>query len=317
MLIGLVCLFLLTPILVQADYPEREITIYVGAAAGGTTDLGIRILAETVSKEFGKPVVVVNKPGGGQTVASTLVSRAQPDGYTLGAVSATAFVEVPHFRKVPYDVQKDFTWIATYAEYNCGLVVKADAPWKTLTEFLDYAKKNPGKVLCGNDGYGTGSQIMMALLAVKNGIEWKQIPISGGAKLATSLLGGHIHAWFASGLQALYIRDGSMRLLVSFFGKRSKLAPDVPTLEELGYEKLPTGRPMVIVGPAGIPDPVQKKLEVAFLKAMNEPGYLKFLDNVDFPYTFLDGRTTAKNIETNYKIWGEFIRLTGIKEKQE
>ncbi|OGP52456.1 MAG: hypothetical protein A3K30_07050 [Deltaproteobacteria bacterium RBG_13_51_10] len=316
-LMGWVCLFLLAPILAQADYPDREITVYCGSSAGGTTDLGIRILSDMVSKEFGQPIVVVNKAGASHTVCANLVANAKPDGYTLGGLSATAFAEVPHLRKVPYDVKKDFTWIATYTEYTCGLVVKADAPWKNLEEFLDYGKKNPGKLIYGSDGYGTGGHIIMEYLAFKKGgVDWKHVPIPGGAKLATSLLGGHIKAWSAAGTHVQFVKDGAMRLLVSYNKTRMKAAPDVPTLEELGYKGFPRGRYLAIIAPRGLPDPIQKKLEVAYLKAMKEPAYLKFLDNIQFPATFAGGKETDKNIEENYKIWGEFIRATGIKEQE-
>jgi tripartite-type tricarboxylate transporter receptor subunit TctC len=312
-----ILLLLLAPWPAQADFPDREITVYCGSSAGGTTDLGIRILSEMVSKEFGQPVVVINKAGASHTVCANLVANAKPDGYTLGGLSATAFTEVPNLRKVPYDVKKDFTWIATYTEYTCGLAVKADAPWKNLEEFLDYGKKNPGKVIYGSDGYGTGGHIIMEYLAFKKGgIDWKHLPIPGGAKLATSLLGGHIQAWSAAGTHVQFVKDGAMRLLVSYNKKRMKAAPDVPTLEELGYKGFPRGRYLVIIAPKNLPDPIQKKLESAFLKAMEKPVYTKFLDNIQFLPTFHNGKETAENLEETYKIWAEFIRLTGVKGRE-
>ncbi|MBI5966768.1 MAG: tripartite tricarboxylate transporter substrate binding protein [Deltaproteobacteria bacterium] len=315
--IGGVCLFLFAPIPAQAGYPDRETNVYCGSSAGGTTDVCIRILSETVSKEFGQPIVVVNKPGASHTVCANLVANAKPDGYTLGALSATAFAEVPHLRKVPYNVKEDFTWIATYTEYTCGLVVKADAPWKNLEEFLDYARKNPGKMTYGSDGYGVGGHIIMEYLALKKGgIDWNHVPIPGGAKLATSLLGGHIQAWSAAGTHVQFVKDGTMRLLVSYNRMRMKAAPNVPTLDELGYKGFPRGRYLVIIAPKGLPDPIQKKLEGAYLKAMKEPIYLKYLDTIQFPFTFADGKETAKNLEENSKIWREFIHMTGIKEKE-
>lgn len=312
-----VCLFLFGPVLAQAEYPEREITVYCGSSAGGTTDMCIRILSEIVSKEFGQPVVVVNKAGASHTICANLVANAKPDGYTLGGLSATAFVEVPHLRRVPYNIKKDFTWIATFTEYTCGLAVKADAPWKNLEEFLDDAKKNPGKIIYGSDGYGVGGHIIMEYLALKKGgIDWKHVPIPGGAKLATALLGGHIKAWAAAGTHVQFIKDGAMRLLASFNKTRMKGAPDVPTLEEVGYKGLFRRGPLVIIGPQGLPDYIQKKLEVAYLKAMKEPVYHKYLDNIQFAPTFADGKETAKDMEESSKTWGDFVRMTGIKEKE-
>jgi len=313
----MILLILTSASLAQGAYPDRETTVYCGSSAGGTTDVSIRILSETLSKTLGQPFVVVNKAGASHTVCANLVANSKPDGYTLGALSATAFAEVPHLRKVPYNVKQDFTWVATYTEYTCGLVVKADAPWKSLEDFLSHAQKNPGQITYASDGYGTGGHVLMEYLALKKGkIDWNHVPMAGGAKMATALLGGHIHAWSAAGSHVQFVKDKTMRLLVGYNRTRMKAAADVPTLAELGYQGIPRGRYLVIIGPKGLPDAIQKKLEAAFLSAMKEPAYLKYLETIQFPTTFADGKETAKNIEENSKIWGEFIRMTGIKEKE-
>lgn len=308
---------LVVPVLAMGAWPEREVTVYNGSTAGGVTDLASRLLSDTVGKIIGQPVVVVNKPGAAHTVCANLVANAKPDGYTLGALSSSAFTQVPHMRKVPYDVKKDFSWIVTYTEYTSGLVVKADAPWKTLEEFLDYAKKNPGKIIYGSDGYGMGTHVLMEYIALKRGgIDWKHVPIAGGPKLATALLGGHIHAWSAAGTHVQMIKDKTVRLLVSFNNYRMKAAPDVPTLIELKIIDLSVGTALVIVGPKNLPEPILKKLEDAYVTAMKEPSYLAYMDKVEFPHVFLGSKETAQKIEMQYRGWGEMIRATGIKEEQ-
>jgi tripartite-type tricarboxylate transporter receptor subunit TctC len=142
------------------------------------------------------------------------------------------------------------------------------------------------------------------------------VPIPGGAKLSTALLGGHVHAWSAAGTHVQFVKDGTMRLLASYNKARMKAAPDVPTLDEMGYKGAPRGRYLVIIGPRSLPDLIQKKLETAFLKAMQEPVYHRFLENIQFLPTFADGKETGKNLEESSKIWEEFIRMTGIKEKE-
>jgi len=196
------------------------------------------------------------------------------------------------------------------------LVVRTDAPWKTLEEFLDYAKKNPGKMIYGSDGYGLGTHILMEYMAVrKGGIDWKHVPIPGGPKLATALLGGHIQAWSAAGTHVKFIKEGKIRLLVSYNETRLKYAPEVPTMNELGYN-LAIGTPLVIVGPKGLPEAILKKLAEAYLKAMKEPAYLQFLDRVDFVQNFLGPVDLAKAIESTSKGWKELIEATGIKEEK-
>ena len=316
-MMGVVFCILLAPIPAMGEYPDREVTVYNGSSAGGVTDLASRLLSDTVGKTIGQPVVVVNKPGAAHTVCANLVANAKPDGYTLGALSSSAFTQVPHMRKVPYDFRKDFTWIATYTEYTSGLVVKADAPWKTLEEFLDYAKKNPGKIIYGSDGFGMGTHILMEYIALKRGgIDWKHVPIAGGPKLATALLGGHIHAWSAAGTHVQMIKDKTVRLLVSFNNYRMKAAPDVPTLQELKITDLSVGTALVIVGPQNLPEPILKKVEDAYVKAMKEPSYLGYMDKVEFPHVFRGSKETAQTMELQSKGWGEMIRVTGIKEEQ-
>jgi len=312
------CLFLLGPVGAQGEYPEREVILYCSSSAGGTTDLNARYLSEAISKILGQPIVVVNKPGAAHTICANFVANAKPDGYSIGCIAGSAFIQGPSLRKVPYDVVKDFAYIATCSEYTMGLTVRADAPWKTLEEFLDYAKKNPGKIIYGSDGHGVGPHILMEYVAYKKGgIGWKHVPYSGGARNAPALLGGHTHAWAAAGTQVQFIKDGNMRMLVCFNDTRQKYAPDVPTLKELGYIDVPTGIPIVFVGPKGLPDPIQKKLETAYLKAMRDPAYAQFLEKLNMPPSILGAKETAKDIEEKLKIWKELVRLAGIKEKEE
>jgi tripartite-type tricarboxylate transporter receptor subunit TctC len=311
---GFVFLLLLVPCLAFGAWPEREITVYNGSSAGGVTDLGARLLSDSVSKMFAQPVVVVNKPGAAHTICANLVANAKPDGYTLGTLSGHVFGIIPHMRKLPFDWKKDFTWIGTYTEYTSGLVVKNDAPWKNLNEFLDDAQKNPGKMIYGSDGHGTGTHILMEYIALKRGgINWKHVPIAGGPKLATALLGGHIHAWAAAGSHVQMIKDKQVRLLVAFNNVRMKAASDVPTLMELKVTDQAVGTSLVIIGPKGMPEPAVKKLEDAYLKAMKEQSYLQFLEKVEFPPVFAGSTETAKTVERQHNGWGEMVRATGIK----
>jgi tripartite-type tricarboxylate transporter receptor subunit TctC len=314
---GFVFLLLLIPCLAFGAWPEREITVYNGSTAGGVTDLSARLLSDTVSKMFEQPVVVVNKPGAAHVICANLVANAKPDGYTLGTLSAHVFGIIPHMRKLPFDWKKDFTWIGTYTEYTSGLVVKNDAPWKTLDDFLNDAKKNPGKIIYGTDGHGAGTHILMEYIALKKGgIDWKHVPIAGGPKLATALLGGHIHAWSAAGSHVQMIKDKQVRLLAAFNNMRMKAAPDVPTLMEVKITDLAVGTSLVIIGPKGMPEPIVKKLEEAYLKAMKEPSYLQFLEKVEFPPVFAGSMETARTMERQNKGWGEMVLSTGIKMEE-
>jgi tripartite-type tricarboxylate transporter receptor subunit TctC len=314
---GTMGLFLLVPALALGAYPDREITVYVGSSAGGTTDMGIRLLSDMVSKSFGQPIVVVNKPGASHTLCANFVANSKPDGYTLGAFSASAVIQVPHLRKVPYDPMKGFTYVATYTDYTSGLVVHKDAPWKTMKEFMDYSKNNPGEMIYGSDGHGVATHILMEYLALKwGGVNWKHVPIAGGPKLATALLGGHIKAWAGAGSHVQFVKDGTMRLLLSFNIVRMQAAPDVPTIFELYLKEYLLGTPLLIAGPKGLPEPILKKLEKAYLEATKDPSYQKFLDNIQYPRIIHGAQETTEDLEKQSKGWAEILKITGIKEQE-
>ncbi len=312
-------IFFFLPLLAWAEFPEREITVYCSSSAGGVTDLSIRFASDMASKQLGKPIVIVNKPGASHSIASNLVANAKPDGYTIGAISGSAFGEIPYIRKVSYDFRKDFAFIATYSEYPQGLAVKADAPWKTLDEFLNYAKKNPGKIIYSTDGHGVAAHILMEYLALKKGgIEWKHLPIAGGPGQVTALLGGHTNAYGAAGSHVPFVKDKTMRLLVTFNQTRMKYAPEVPTLLELGYPEVPKGVSIYIVSPKGVPAAIRDKLEGTYLKALREPGYRDLQEKLGMPpIAYVGSKETAADVELKAKIWGELIKRTGIKEQEE
>jgi len=138
---------------------------------------------------------------------------------------------------------------------------------------------------------------------------------SGGPKLVTALLGGHINAYAAAGSHVQFIKDGTMRLLVGFNKNRMKAAPEVPTLQELGYN-IQVGMNAVISGPKGLPDPIQKKLEEAYLEAMKTPAFEKYLNTIDSPPAFAGAGATAKGIEEDSTVLGRIIKEAGIKEEQ-
>ena len=149
---------------------------------------------------------------------------------------------------------------------------------------------------------------MEYLAQKKGGIEWKHVPIAGGPKLATALLGGHIHAWPGGGSHIQFIRDGTMRLLVSMNKKRIKYAPDVPTIYELGITDLSLGVDAILIGPRDLPDGIREKLE----KIRNG----KLLDKLEMLPSFFNSKETAKNLELQYKAYGELVRATGIKAEE-
>jgi tripartite-type tricarboxylate transporter receptor subunit TctC len=257
----------------RAEYPERPISLLVSYAPGGSSDMTARVLAVDAEKILGQPIIVENRGGGGGTLALAHVANAQPDGYTICQAASTGIVRTPLLQKVPYKPLASFTPIMAYVgAHNSGLVVKSDAPWKTMREFLDYAKKNPRKVKYGTPGVGTALHHAMEFVAHQEGIEWVHVPFPGSAPAINSLLGGHVTAGSVGPELVPFAQAGSLRTLGTHEYKRSATFPDVPTFREQGFDFV-NETVFSIFGPAGLPPDVVKKLETAFTKAMESPQF--------------------------------------------
>ena len=264
----------------MAAYPEKPVNLMIPYGGGGTTDVCARLLANLAQKDFATPIVVVNKPGGGGVLMHELLAQAKPDGYTLGVVATGVLTRTPFLRKVRYNPEKDFTYIMLFALWQYGLVVKADSPWKTLDEFLDYAKKNPGKVTYSTAGTGSAQYLAMEYLAQVKGIKWTHIPYKGGINAVTALLGGHVTACAQAVEWKPYVESGQLRLLAVLGGQRIPTFPKVKTLKELGYDYEVVSGPG-IAGPAGLPPAVVNYVTKAFGKAAHEKEFLDLLKKLD------------------------------------
>jgi tripartite-type tricarboxylate transporter receptor subunit TctC len=255
-------------------YPNRPITMILGFSPGGPTDLALRALTDCASKTLNQPISIIFKPGGATSVSLSILKGEKPDGYTLG-VMASGGVRASLFQKVPYDPIEDFTHIMQFGEYEFGLAALTNAPWKTMKQFLDYAKNNPDKIRYSSAGVGGGGHIPMERLAMEAGIKWLHIPYDGDAPACIALLGGHVDAAAGgAGGWKSFFESGKFRLLSVFMEKRVSSFPEVPTLIELGYNIVTPG-PVAIAGPKGLPEPIVAKLNQTFKKCMEDPTFIK------------------------------------------
>ena len=266
------------------QFPTRPVTLIVPWPAGGSTDIGMRALAAATEKHLGQSIVIENKPGAAGTIGpANMAANAKPDGYTVAQLPITVF-RMPFIQKTSFDPAKDFTYIIHVTGYTFGVVVKADAPWKTFQELLDYAKANPGKVNYGTPGAGSSLHITMEQIAKQKGIKWTQVPFKGVAESMNALLGGHIDVTADSTGWAGAVNAGQARLLVTWGAKRTKNWPDVPILKEIGIDMV-SNSPFGIGGPKGMDPAVVKVLHDAFKKGMEEQSYkdaMAKLDQEDF-----------------------------------
>ncbi|MBV9261111.1 MAG: tripartite tricarboxylate transporter substrate binding protein [Pseudolabrys sp.] len=298
---------------VQAqDFPSRPVTLVVPWPAGGTTDISMRALATATEKYLKQPIVIENRPGaGGVLGAQTVAEKAAPDGYTISQIAITVF-RWPFMRKTTLDPAKDFTYIIGLTGYTFGVVVRADAPWKTFREFLDYAKANPGKINYGTPGVGTSLHITMEQIAGKEGIKWTHVPFKGTSETTGALLGGHIDAVADATGWGPQVQAGAFRLLVIWNGTRSKNYPEAPTLKEVGID-LVSNSPFGLAGPKGMDPNVVKVLHDAFKKGSEEPAYVAQMVKFDQEPAYLSSADYKKFADQQLVEQKALIEAIGLK----
>lgn len=232
-----------------AEFPTKPVTLVIPYSAGGALDLMTRGLANAAKKHLGQPVICENVPGGGGTVGATLALKKPADGYTIVINTSNSLNINWHMREMDFHPMNDATFIIRVSGILNGLVVRADSPWKTMQEFLQYAKQNPKKISYGTGGVGVPPHLAMEELAIAaGGIQWTHVPYKGSGDTNTALLGGHVEAAVGSSGWAPLVDAGKFRLLVTFGEQRSARYPQVPTLKEIGYD-IAYPSPIDITGP--------------------------------------------------------------------
>jgi len=295
-----------------AQFPSKPVILFCHSAPGGSTDISSRILSSIASQYLGQPIIVVSKLGGGGVVSNvTLAKKSKPDGYAIGTFGCGGAVIGPQLRPVEFDTKKDFDFIIQYADYFLGFAVKIDAPWNTLDEFLDYARKNPGKVTYASAGPNSAHYFAMQIVSQKANVELTHIPYKGGSPTVAACLGGHVDMAAASET-SIQVMAGKMKFLALF--KKNKKFPNVPTLEELGYPTLSTSW-LGLVGPKGIPAKRLEILQHAFIKATETKAFKKFLPRFYMTPACLVGKDFEAFVLKNYDDLGIAIKNLGLGKK--
>lgn len=259
-----------------AVYPEKPITMYCVFSPGGSLDTTSRAVVSGAEKILGQPIVVITKEGGAGTIGLSVLANDKPDGYSLAAFSSGGITRIPLTRKVSYKPLASFTPIFAYATIPCGLLVKADSPFKTFEDFIEYARQNPGKVKYSTAGAGMITHTMMEVIGKKEKINWVHVPFKGDAPSGTAALGGHVDA-ASLGTMNLAL-SGQLRPLLIYNSIRYFRFPEIPTAIEKGY-RYNGDTFFAFLGPAGMDPAVVKKLEDAFEKALDMPAWKKVADS--------------------------------------
>ena len=298
---------------IAAEYPSKPITLVIPYPAGGSTDVTTRTLGTIAQKNLGQPLIIENKGGGGSVVGTTLVVSKPADGYTLGTMASGPITISWHMGKLYFHPIDDVTLIMRLTGYLMGIAVRADSPWKTLPEFVDYAKKNPAKVSFGSPGVGTGGHLAMEELAYLAGIKILHVPYKGGAETNTALLGGHVEIISDSSGWAPLVDSGKFRLLATYTEQRSERF-QVPTVKELGYNMVMPS-PVDLFGPKNLPQPIVQKVHDVFQKAMEDPEYVTILKKFDMMPAYLGPMDLAKTLRKELDQVGKIVQKVGLQKK--
>jgi len=256
----------------HASYPDKPVNIVVGFSAGGTTDVIARIMAKELTQELGETFIVENRPGAGSNIATDYVRRAKPDGYTLLFVAVTSAINQTLYRNVSFDLNKDFTAVALGAKVPNVLVVNPQVPVKTVQELIDYAKANPDQVAFASSGSGTSIHMAGELFKMRTGLETLHVPYKGSSPAVTDLIGGQVQFMFDNMPASWpHVQGGKLNALAVTTSQRSPSAPDLPTMQELGFEGFDVSSWFGLIAPAGTPPEVIAKLNSAIVKAQDNP----------------------------------------------
>ena len=297
-----------------ADYPDKPITFVVNQAAGGTTDIAARAMADHASKILGQPIVVINKEGGTGSVGLASVKKEKPDGYNLCTVGGGTFI-AQHQRQLTFDLLRDFTPIMQFAEFPTPVLVRGDSPWKTFKELVDYAKKNPGKIRYGTSGSGSIFHLAMVTLGQQEGIKWTHVPFKGGHPAVLALLGGHVEVAVTPTNFEAFVRSGKLRYLASFGQSRLPSFPGVPTWKDLGYN-IEMIHPGFVVGPKGMPRETVEKLHGAFKQAIAKPEFKKVMKDLEFPIVYRNPQDLSRLMKDLSEYYGKLVKRAGLDKEE-
>jgi tripartite-type tricarboxylate transporter receptor subunit TctC len=300
----------------SAKYPEKAVTVLTPHPAGGETDMVARAIAEAARKDFPKGIAVVNRVGGGGTIGITELVRSKPDGYTLCITPIAPLLVGPHRLDVPYNTANDYQPIIRMVTSYFILAVGKNTPWKTLPEFLAFARANPGKIRIGITGEGTIPHLAAVRFSRLTKIDLTIVPFTGGAESIQSLLGGHIDASIQPISEVIaHVQAGNARALVSSDENRNPSLPGVPTAKEVGVDMIASIY-YSIIGPKGLSQEIVSTLHDIFKRAMNDPTFRKPLENKGFVFTYEGPEDLKKRLLEEYETYGQLIQQIGLGKKK-
>ena len=293
------------------DYPTRPLTIMVGFGAGGSSDVGVRILAEALKKVIGQPVLVENKPGAGSQVMLTdFKNNAKPDGYTL------ALINIPQIQTIVFDPTRkaafaiaDLQPVANHVQDPGAILVRQESPFKTLEDFLSAARANPGQVKVSTTGIGSDDHLAVLDLTRKANVRFNIVHLQDTPTALKNALGGHIDVDFDNvGGFLPTAKSGQARILAVFDEKRFPELPEVPTMREKGID-LVSSSTRGYVFPAGTPMEIVRYMSESIKKAMDDPDHAKRMKESGLTLKFMAIEEYGKFIESQNELAKQLIGM--------
>jgi len=262
----------------QNGYPNKPVTLVVGSAAGGSNDVFARAIGKRLQDALGQPFLVDNKPSGGGIIANNIVARAPADGYQLAVVSSTFTTGAAIRTNLQYDALKDFSPVAMLARGPLLVTVNKDKPYNTIQQLVDAAKANPGKLNYGTSGAGSINQFATEIFADASGTRLTHVPYKGMGPAVTDLISGQIDILVASAPSVLpQVKAGRVKALAVTTAQRSPVAPDLPSLTQLGYKNSSVDLWWGVLAPAKTPQAVVDKLNTEIGKILQSEEMKTFL----------------------------------------
>jgi tripartite-type tricarboxylate transporter receptor subunit TctC len=315
--VGLLVLpsLLFIPVSPAAEYPTKTIQIINPFPAGASTDILARILTDKLSALLGQPVVVINKTGGGGAIGIKAVKDAPADGHTV-MVAPPPLVLIPIARKGIGFSLSDFTPINLAGTSPYVMVVKKDAPWKSLEGIVADAKKNPGKLIWAIPLTGSAGHFTYELFKMVTGTDITSVPMGGETPVATAILGGHADTTFISlGTVNSHLQAGTLRALAFTHPKRVKEFPEIPTTAEAGYPKVNTIPWFVFAVHAKTPQPIVNKLSQVFRQALKDKEIIAKIEKAGMIVENRGAEETGNFLAGEHKKWSEVARVGKIAEQ--
>jgi tripartite-type tricarboxylate transporter receptor subunit TctC len=304
----------LIPTLAQAEWPDKPIRIVVPFVPGGAADSAARLIAPSLQKRLGQPVVIENKAGAGATIGTAAVAGSPPDGYTLLMGSATNAIDSAIQKKLPYVFERDLVPVMLVAEVPGVVVVPRGLPANTMQELIAYAKSRPsGSLNYGSPGYGTSVHLAGELFESLTDTTMVHVPYKGAAPAITDLLGQRLQLMFpALAATQTHIQAGTLRALAVTTRSRSALAPDLPTVQESGLPGYEVGGWIGLFAPAGIAPDTLNRLQRAIDETLKEGEMRQALARIGIEATPASAQTLRDRVESDSRRWAHLIKSRKI-----